>query len=111
MSLLSKEQLLAADSRKVEDVRIDALGGDLRIREMSTKQRLKIQEYNDKKQTDNAIAYSLSVSLIDEHGEPLLSFAEVQGMLGTHGAVIDEITQAIAKLNGINLEETDAEKN
>lgn len=112
MALLTKDQLLGTDTRQVQEHRIKALKGSVRIREMSTLQRLKIQEYNDKKQGGEAVAYSLSVSLVDEENNPLFNMAEAKAFLGANGRITEEIMTVIADANGMNPEDlADAEKN
>lgn len=106
MALLNKEALLASNS--LQSVDVDFAGGTVRVREMSTSQRMKVGQYNQDGDSRNATAYALISSLVDEADAQLLTnMKDAYTVMDNHGTAIDELSKEIAKLNGMTDEAID----
>lgn len=112
MAILDKSQLLTTNSLKIEVHHIEALGGEVRLRELSTNQRLKVDEYNQKKQTRNTVAHMLSCAMVDEEDNSIMTMQEAFQFMAVNGQVVEDISEIIMELSGLNQDALDdAEKN
>jgi hypothetical protein len=114
MTLLSKDQVLAADDRKWEDVPVPEWGGTVRLLGMSGTERnayqssLVVLGHDGKPQRMNMadqLAKLVAKCLVDENWERLFSDKEIKALGAKNGAVLERLGQIAQRLSGLRKED------
>lgn len=107
MSLLSRDQILAADDRKYEIVAVPEWDGDVRMRSLSGAERDDfenglMQQVGGKQITNarNARAKLVSLCIVDEDGQPLFSKADVIKLGSKSSLAIQRLYDVACRMNG-----------
>lgn len=112
MSYLTREDILTADDRPVEDVQVPAWGGTVRVRGLSAAKRDQIEGEiagaGGKGPTfENVRAKAVAEAIVDEGGYRVFSDADVKRLGGKSGAALDEVFQVVRRLSGMENEATE----
>lgn len=103
MTLLTKEQILAADDRRFETVEVPEWGGAIRLAEMSAKQREDFYSLFPKVAAgDSALsrcAYLVATCAVDESGAPLFSQEDVAALGKKNGVIVERLFRHCMDLN------------
>lgn len=105
MSLLTKDQILAADDQPTKDIEVPEWGGAVRIRTMSASERDKWESetYADGKvNTLDFRARFCALCIVDEQGTRLFSDAEVQALGRKSAAALQRVFNAAQELNALS---------
>jgi hypothetical protein len=101
MTHLTRDQILAAQDLKTEDVPVPEWGGTVRLREMSAAD---IQDWLDGKSGDagaDAMASLLAASIVGEDGARLFAMADFAALKAKNGNVLRRLFDVAKRLNGI----------
>lgn len=108
MTLLTRDQILAADDIKTERIAVPEWGGDVIVRGLTAKERGRAikactRVVGNKPDTDFGALQTqmMAIGVIDEAGNRLFTDNDVQALNGKHSGVIEKIFTAIAKLSGV----------
>jgi hypothetical protein len=104
--ILTKEDILNADDRKIITLDIPEWGGEIRLRPMTGYERDKFEGSNQKKgggvDFTNIRARLASLTIVDEKGELIFNTPDGVAALGKKsGAALDRIFDVIQKQNAI----------
>lgn len=110
MTILTKEQILAASDLSKETVEVPEWGGSIIIRAMSGTQRDAYETSLMEKQadgtykvnTENMRAKLVLYCAVDDAGNALFSADDLNALAGKSAAVIERLFDAAQKLNGLN---------
>lgn len=104
--LLSRDEILKADDRKIVDMSVPEWGGNVRIRMISASEReeyslMLVRKENGKfvETNDNIRAKLVSFCLVDEKGNRLFSKSDVVALSGKCDVVIRRIYKKAQELN------------
>jgi hypothetical protein len=115
MTLLSKNQILAAADHKTEDMEVKEWGGIVRISTMSASDRDKWEQDTyggEKPKVEDFRARFVALCLVDEKGTRLFTDKEVAQLGAKSAAALDRVFRAAQKLNALGEQEVEAlEKN
>lgn len=107
MALLTREQILGATDVRTEDVEVPELGGTVRVRSITARDRDAFEHFlvasrqKGKDVPDNVRAMYVALTVVGEDGELLFTRADVEA-LGKHSfAALDRIYQAALRLNAM----------
>lgn len=115
MTLLTIEQILAADATKIEEVQCPEWGGSVYVRRLSalesvtmgrcTRDLTKANPGPDGR-TQAVLAASLSAYMCDEKGAPMVTLEQAQAIIAkpSSGPAVDRIFQKGHELNGEGVE-------
>lgn len=113
--LLTVEQILAADDRKVLDVDIEEWGGTMRFKQMSAQQALDFAQLaGDPAKRQQAMVRIMFETAIDENGGRLFTEeAHLAGLLDRNVKVFIRLQSILLDFNGLGdaEEAVDQEKN
>lgn len=108
MTLLTKEQIIASDDLKHEDVDVPEWGGTVRVVAMSGDARdafedTLVKRVGDKVEQDlsNYRAKVCAACMIDKDGNRLFSAKEVQALGKKSSAALERVFDAADRLNGL----------
>ena len=108
MSLLSADQILAADDRKYEVVSVPEWGGDVRLRSLSGTELDEFENSMERivgnkvlRDVRNARAKLIAMSAVDESGQPLFTKAHVIKLGSKSSAALQRLFDAVQRLSGI----------
>lgn len=112
--MLTREQILAADDIKSEDVDVPEWGGSVRVLVMTGVARDTFNGLMQK--TDTTVGYfqsSLLVStVIGDDGAPVFTMADIDALRLKSGAVVTRVAKVAERLNGFGVDAVEtAEKN
>jgi hypothetical protein len=106
--MLTRDQILAADDLKSEDVSVPEWGGSVRVRSMMATDRdayeqnmLASRGADEKANLRNIRARLVAFCLIDEAGERLFSDTEIDALGRKNAAVLDRLFDVASRLNAI----------
>lgn len=109
MALLSRDQILAADDLKTEDVEVPEWGGSVRIKMLTGTERDKfeastVEVRGGKPQQNlaNLRARLVSLCIVNEDGERVFSKGDVAALGMKSASALERVFQACSKLNGIS---------
>lgn len=109
MTLLTKEQILAADDLKSEEVNVPEWAGTVRLRMLTAGERdlFEAQAYqasksNSVRALENFRVKWVAKGLVDETGNPLFTSKELDQLAGKSSKVIVRLHEQLQKLNGID---------
>ena len=120
MSLLTRDQILAADDRKTERVSVPEWGGDVIVSVMSGQQRdayeMLLVEVDasgkSKSRMDNLRAKLVACSVVDEAGNNLFTERDVAELGKKSAAALQRVFVAASRINRVTEEGMeDAAKN
>lgn len=105
MSYLTREQIIAAEDLKSEDVEVPEWGGKVLVRSLTGTDRDKLGASligpdghpNKGKYRVGLVA----ASMVDENGNPLFGFDEVDALGKKSSAALDRVYAVAERLNGI----------
>ncbi|MBB4126219.1 hypothetical protein GGR77_001509 [Xanthomonas translucens] len=104
MNLLSKQQILAADDRKTEDLEVKEWGGTVRISTMSASDRDKWEQDTYGGETTKMEDYRarfVALCLVDEKGNRLFTDKEVAQLGAKSASALHSVFRVAQKLNAI----------
>lgn len=106
---LSKDQILAADDLRVEEVDVPEWGGTVRVRSLTGTERdayeasiVQIQGNSRRLRMENARAKLVALCLVDEDGGRLFSDQEIGTLGSKSGKVLDRLFDVASKLSGLS---------
>lgn len=111
MSLLSKDQILAADRKKTVDVHVKEWNGAVRLQELSASDRdmwesesfvLNAEGTGAKFNPKHARARLVVRCIVDAHGKRMFSDDEVAAVGSLSAATVQRLFNAARKLNAIS---------
>lgn len=105
MTLLTKEQILAAQDQPTKDVAVPEWGGDVRIRTMSASERDKWESdtYADGKvNTLDFRARFCALCIVDEQGARLFTDEEVSALGRKSAAALQRVFNEAQALNALS---------
>lgn len=109
MSMLSKEQILAADDLVTEDVDVPEWGGTVRMRTLSGTERdafeassIKGNGKNRQVNLQNMRARLVALVLVDENGGRMFADAEVRALGRKSSKALDRLFDKARALNGLS---------
>jgi hypothetical protein len=116
MALLTRDQILAVDDRKYEEVPVPEWGGEVRVRSLSGKERdafeasLSKTTKSGKREEDieNVRARFVALVLVDDKGTPLFSRQDVALLGNKSAAALTRVYDKGAELSRFT--EKDAEE-
>lgn len=116
MSLLAKENILAAADLPTEDVPVPEWSGTVRVRTMTGADRdgfetslIAVDEEGKRRPNmENMKAKLVALTLVDEAGNRMFTIEEVGHLAGKSAAALDRIFTVAARLNGIGASAEDA---
>lgn len=108
MTLLSKNEIFAADDRKYEDVEVSEWGGSVRLRGLTGSERDRYEaslqkQVGGKEVRDlrNFRARLVQLSAINEDGTPLFEQNEVAALANRSSAALSRLFDVACRLSGI----------
>lgn len=118
MTLLTREQILAADDRATVDVPVDKWGGTVRLLSLSGRNWRAIKRMIDQSADEmTLICHTLSLSIIGPEGKLVFTPEDVEALAEKDPNTLMDLGLAALRHNGINIDagaedDTDAmEKN
>jgi len=115
MTLLTKQQILAVDDLKTEDVDMPEWGGIVRIRELTAEQRL---EWNDRAFKSGVVDMRefrhgvLALSIVGDDGNPVFTQDDLAALGAKSVSAIDKLFARVDALNVLTPKaQQEAEKN
>lgn len=111
--MLTRDQILAAQDRKFEDVDVPEWGGKVRVGTMTGAQRDAFEAslvVNGKADVSNARAKLVAVCLVNEKGAPLFSAADIDALGQKSSAALTRVADVARRLNRIGEDELEAAK-
>ena len=111
-AFLSKDDILAAQDLKTEEVHVPEWNGTVLIRGLTATERdayeaSMFHKGSDELNLKNARARLLVMTLVDEKGECLFSKDEIKALGRKNGAVLDRLWRKARKLSGLTREDVD----
>jgi len=117
-NLLSKDAILAAAMRpdvRTAEIEVPELGGSVRIREMTSSVRNRVeavavalQNGGDPAALDSATAHLIAECLIDEGGRPMLTVNEARRLMAARPRAAFRIRDAVMELSATSEEDVEA---
>ena len=111
MSLLTREQILAADDCSIETVSVPEGGGEVGVKSLTGAEK---DAWESERQTEagvfnleNIRASLVAIAACDADGQRLFSLADVVDLGAKSVRALDRVFQAAKKLNGVTDEELD----
>jgi len=112
MNKLSKQEILAKVKLPEVEIEVPEWGTTLKLKGMTGKQRLvlakSVNPETDKEDAEaivNIITKLISISVVDETGNPMFSEDEAKALVDGDLNTASKVVTEIYKLNGINQEE------
>lgn len=109
MAILTRDQALAADDLRKEEVQVPEWGGSVFVRNMIGTERDDYEAFfvNNKQPFKNIRARIAAATVCDEHGVLLFSVADVEALGKKSGAALDRIFDVAKRLSCLNKEDID----
>ncbi|WP_417534206.1 hypothetical protein [Marinobacterium stanieri] len=105
MTLLTRDQILAADDIKSEVVEVPEWGGSVRVRTMTgtARDRLEAQMVasDGTADTTNVRAKYVAAGIVDEQGEPVFTEGDIAALGKRSCAALDRVFEAVQRLSGV----------
>lgn len=102
MTYLTRNGILNADDRPVEDVHVPTWGGTVRVRALSAATRDQIEgEIGLKSEWNNVRAKAAVEAIVDENGEPVFTAKDIGPLGKKSGAALDQLFDVIRRLSGM----------
>jgi len=114
---LTKDQILRADDLKVKEVKVKEWGGSVRLKEMNGLERdefeSRFSSLSEEGKNMEAIAYMLSLVMVDENGRRLFDKPEeLQELTKKNPNVLVRLFDQASSLNALGADDVDdAKKN
>lgn len=113
-SILTKEQIQAADDLKVEIVEVPEWEGALRIRTLTGRERDKLEadllsgkKNGQKLNLDNIRARMVVATAIDEEGKSLFAPKDLGWLGNKSGAALSRVSEVAQRLAGMSAEDVE----
>lgn len=114
MAILKRDQIIGAEDRKYVEVDVPEWNGSVRIRSLDAEQLLAQESVIDKRNKGdkkaNPITNLLSMSIVDENGNPLFTEKDMHELARKSHIVLKRIMDAVNKLNGFEKAEKEKEE-
>ena len=104
MSLLTKDQILAANDKPTQDIAVPEWGGDVRIRTMSASERDKWESETYGSGTVNTVDFRarfVALCIVDDQGARMFSDEDVAKLGEKSAAALQRVFNAAQKLNAL----------
>ncbi len=113
MSMLTRDQILAASDIEYNTVSVPKWGGDVRIRSMTGADRATlVATCRDEESEGKFDTIMIALCAVDENGNRMFSVKDVEALGQKSVESLNLIARAIRDLNGIGIDaEASAEKN
>lgn len=115
MTLLSKNEIFAADDRRYEDVEVPEWGGTVRLRGLTGGERDRYEASMQKqvggrevRDLRNFRARLVQLAAINEDGTPLFDLNEVASLANRSSAALSRLFDAACRLSGITDDDVEA---
>jgi hypothetical protein len=102
VSILSKEQILAAADLKYGEVDAPEWGGTLRIREFDAAARDVWRAAIDRDSGDMAITLACALAIVDSEGRQLFGRDDVEALARKSPKVLDRVFAAVIDINRVS---------
>lgn len=111
-TMLTRDQILAADDLKRQAVAVPEWGGDVYVRMLTGGERDAFEVSAELKDRKNIRAKLLSLTVCDEAGVRLFTDADILALTGKSAAALERLFEAAMKLNRIGAKDVEElEKN
>ena len=112
MNILSKDAILAADDLPRETVNVPEWGGEVLVRTMSGTDRDAFEASLLEKdgRMENVRARLVALTLCDLQGDRLFNDSEIAALGRKSARALDRVFSVAQRLNGIGVDQVDAEK-
>ncbi|WP_010323038.1 hypothetical protein [Marinobacterium stanieri] len=111
MTLLTRDQILAADDIKSEVVEVPEWGGSVRVATMSGQVRDRFEatciEAGEESSMENVRAKMVAFSIVDEQGELVFSVEHIQALGGKSSKALDRVFDVSQRLSKITADEVE----
>ena len=110
--MLTRDQILAAEDMKTEDVPVPEWGGSVRVRTMTGLERQQFQKdaQKDGEPKDDFMERLLVACVVDADGKPLFTKKDIEALSGKSAAALERVFKKAATLNGLTSEAQEALK-
>lgn len=105
LELLTKEQILQADDRPIEEIEVDGWGGKVRVRGLTGTERdqyesslLKASKQGDYR---GVRARLVALSVVDTDGNRMFSFEEAERLSEKSAVALDKVFWVAQRLSGL----------
>lgn len=112
--MLNRDQILGADDRKTEIVKVPEWGGDVTVKGLSGKQRDAFESgcvvRKGKKVEQNLAnirARLCVLCIVDEDGKRILNDKDISLLGDKSGSALDRVYDVASKLSGLSAEDVD----
>lgn len=109
MTILSREEILSADDRKLEEVEVPEWGGSVMVRTLSGKERdeyesgtIKIKNGKQEQDFENFRARLVALCIVDEKGVRLFNSKDVTTLGNKSAAALQRVFDKCQALNAIS---------
>ena len=110
--MLTKDQILSANDRNIQEIEVPEWGGTVYIRNMTGGERdayemslIKMQGRNMQADLANARAKLCAICICDQDGNRLFTDDEVQELSKKSASALDRVYEQAEKLNGLKSDE------
>jgi len=106
MTLLSKQQILAAPDLVTEDVPVPEWGGTVRVRAITAADRDAFEtsvvgDGKGKRNLTNLRARLVALAIVDEAGQRVFAAEDVEALGNKSGAALDRVYAVAQRLSGL----------
>ena len=110
---LDLQAIRDADGRKVKEIDVPELGGELRVRMISGTDTFRLDEQTKKHPDDAAgqVRLLFISTIIDEEGKPLFDGRTVQVLMEREWPCVMRLAEEIQEFCGLNQDEKETVKN
>ena len=108
--MLTRDQILQADDLKHIDVDVPEWGGQVRVKVLSMRERIRFQDAartKDGKTPENIMELLVVACAIDEKGEPLFKPEDVAALGEKSSEAVRKVFDKAMDLNGMNEKSVD----
>ncbi|HEY1118781.1 MAG TPA: hypothetical protein VGE43_13795 [Acidimicrobiales bacterium] len=106
--MLSREAFLSASNPVAVDVRVPALGGAVKVREMTVAQKDAFEIENARDKGRYFRPRLVVASVVDADGSPMFGPADLEALAGRPASHLEPIVEAATKLNKYTPEDVKA---
>ena len=114
MPLLTRDQILAAQDLKTEEVKVPEWGGSVRVRSLDGAERdefeqqmLETRGANTRVNMRNSRARLVAASVVDEQGKTLFTPADVEKLGGKSAKALNRVFEVAQRLSGLTREDVE----
>lgn len=115
MALLSRDDILNADDRKLEEVQVPEWGGSVMIRTLSGKERdeyesgtLSVKNGKQVENFENFRARLVALCLVDEKGKRLFTARDIVTLGNKSAAALQRVYNKCQELNAVSDEDVES---